>query len=127
MPSDVVLNSVSVPQTITTFILSTDVFFELYKFLCAFASCTLSSGLSVNTPGQHTHPHTHFLSLPPGQRAVFSAVKSVTVQWQFDHVWTAGCWTAAAVGQRLPLAAWPGQGGSDHLRDQRSSAGNLTH
>lgn len=51
------------------------------------------------------------LSLPLGRECFFPAVKSVSVQ--FGHVWTDGCSAAAAaVGQRLPLAAEPGSGGS---------------
>lgn len=73
-----------------------------------------------------THTHTHLLTLPPGQGAFFSAVKSVSLQWKFGHVWTAGCSTSAALGLCLLLAAQPGSSSSVHFQRSWNSTGNFT-
>lgn len=79
---------------------------------------------SVDQCGKTKHTHT----LQRAQRCFASgvAVGSVSLQWTFGHVWTAGSSrAAAAVGQRLPLSALAGARCSGHLWRTGGSPGKV--
>lgn len=60
---------------------------------------------------------------PLGKELVFcgAVVKSGTAEETSHHVWTSGCSSAAAVGQRLPLALLAGSRSSAHLGNPQFS------
>lgn len=83
--------------------------------LCFRNCCTLSPDLLVRSPGQHTHP---LFPPSPWAERTFSPLKLLSVVWEFSHVRTVRCLSAAA---GLQPRVWS----SDYLW-WRSCKGNFT-
>lgn len=81
------------------------------------AAKSQSQVLALGSVGQcGKTKHTHILQRAQRCFASGVAMSSVSLQWTFGHVWTAGSSrAAAAVGQRLPLYALAGTRCSGHL------------